>query len=239
MVDGADAARMRLRMRVHHLAADTVLRRVLTTAAPLRRSHVTRLLWRHTGVLIGSRADLLRMGALFRLAAVSPHSAVFLPLRANPPSPSVACWADTPDLADLLVVRRDIPLRPSAWPAIRARLRHGPGHGALTTMVTPAPRRPADHRDRPWAREWLSVAEHAHTVVLSGSARALHEAGDELTLCGNEVAVNRDIRRYGGPALLSQFNGPDRHSGRRDASWECMVLAEDPIFHGRRRSGTA
>jgi hypothetical protein len=84
----------------------------------------------------------------------------------------------------------------------------------------------ADHVDsgaashptpQPWdaPRDSLSVAEHADTLVMSGNARALHEAGDELTSCGNEVAGNDEIHRYGGPALLSQFNGPDR----RPAGW--------------------
>jgi hypothetical protein len=168
VVDLPDAARMRLRMRIH------------------------------TGALISSRADLLRLGALFRLAAV---------------------------------VRRDVPLRPSAWPAIRARLRRGAREAVPATMLTPAPRRSSRNQDRDWKRHHLSVAEHADTLVLSGSSRALHDAGDELTWCGNEVAVNSDIRRYGGPALLSQFTGPRRRPGRRDASWECMVLAEDHIFH--------
>jgi hypothetical protein len=89
-------------------------------------------------------------------------------------------------------------------------------------------------------RQRLSVAEHGDTMVLSGWSEALYYAGDELTGCGNEVAVNREIRRYGGPALLGQFNGPGYRAGRRDASWECMVLAMDelgPGVGGRRGLG--
>jgi hypothetical protein len=113
VVDRSGAARMRLRMRVHYVSGNTRLQRVVMTAAPLR----------HT------RADLLRLGALFRLAAVSPHSAVFVPLRANRVGEWVAPWADSQGLADLAIVRRNVHLRPSNWPSIRARL--GRTWGAL------------------------------------------------------------------------------------------------------------
>jgi hypothetical protein len=76
------------------------------TAAPLRDTHITKLRWHHTGALISSRADLLCLGALFRLAAVSPRSAVFLPLLANDRRhPSVSHWATNQGLADLLIMR--------------------------------------------------------------------------------------------------------------------------------------
>jgi hypothetical protein len=89
----------------------------------------------------------------------------------------------------------------------------------------PAARPPRADR----ARHELSVAEHAGTLFLSGTARALFEAGDELTWCGDEVAGHPDPppRRAD---LLSQFDGPGQRPGRRDTTWVCMVLAEDPIF---------
>ncbi|GGM54924.1 hypothetical protein ACFFX1_19460 [Dactylosporangium sucinum] len=220
-------------MTVHDLGGSARLQRVLVPGDPLRRTHQSRMLWRHTGALIGSRADLLRLGALVRLAAVSPHSALYVPLRGNPRSAYAEEWR----LADLVVVRTDVPLRRSAWPDVRARLRRGRSR----TMDTPAPRE--ERRPDDWRRDGraLGVTEHAETVFLAGTAEALLEAGDELTWCGNQVAVNRDIHRWGGPALLSQFVGPDRHTGpRRDTSWQCMVLAEDELFklgRQRRRGG--
>lgn len=222
-----------MRVTVHELGGGARLRQVLTPRDPLRRTHQTRLLWAHTGALVGSRADLLRLGALIRLAAVSPHSVVFLPLRANPRSAYVEHWAEIQGLADLVVLRTDVPLRRSAWPAVRARLRRG----RPRTVDTPAPRE--ERRPDDWRRDRLDlgVTEFAETVFLAGTAEALLEAGDEVTRCGNEVAVHRDIHRFGGPALLSQFVGPDRHAGpRRDEAWECMVLAEDELFR-RARAG--
>ncbi|HZM81612.1 MAG TPA: hypothetical protein VFC19_38300 [Candidatus Limnocylindrales bacterium] len=75
----------------------------------------------------------------------------------------------------------------------------------------------------------LVVREHAATVVMSGDAAALLAAGDELTWCGEEVVCNRDIRRYGGPALRAQFDGDN------DGGWECLVMAEDRMFRRRAR----
>jgi hypothetical protein len=106
-------------------------------------------------------------------------------------------------------------------------------------MLTPAPRTAVYNRDWDWMRQRLSVAEHGETMVLSGWPEALYYAGDELTRCGNEVAVDGEIHRYGGPALLGQFNGPGYRAGRRDATWECMVLAVDEIFHRNRWQPTA
>ncbi|GAA4258273.1 hypothetical protein [Dactylosporangium darangshiense] len=223
---------MRLPVRVHDLGdpaaprAGAGLRRILVPARPLRHAHLTHLLWYHTGALIASRADLLRLGALFRLAAVSPHSAVYLPLRGNPPSPSAEAWRDAQGLADLVVARREAALRPSAWPDLRARLRRGRG-------VRPAGPTAPPPREAPPTGEHLSAAEHGATVFFRGTAAALFDAGDELTRCGDEVARHRDVRRFGGPALLSQFDGPGLAPGRRDESWECMILAEDPLFQRR------
>ncbi len=234
VVDAPEATRMRLRMRVHHVSGAHRLRRVVTVAAALRRTHITKVLWQHSGALISCRADLLRLGAVFRLAAASPHSAVFLPLRANPVGTWEAHWAGGHGLADLVIVRQDVHLRPSAWHSVRARL--GGGAGRLSAVLTPAPRPSVHNQDWDWQRQLLSVAEHGDTMLLSGRPEALFHAGDELTRCGNEVAVNRDIRRYGGPALLGQFNGPGHRTGRRDASWECMILAVDEYFHRNRTS---
>jgi hypothetical protein len=233
---------MRLRMRVHHLPGHSSLQRILVPVAPLSRRHITKVLWRHSGALIGSRADLLRLAALFRLAAISPHSVVYLPLLENGESEAVTHWAAHQGLADLVIARSAASLRPSAWRALRARLRRGPQAGVLTTMVAPAARPLPDvgepTKDWEWGLYQLQASEHANTVLLSGSAQALHNAGDELTWCGNQVAINSDIHRFGGPALLSQFNGPDRRDGyrvgRRDGTWHFMVLAEDQIFHRAR-----
>ncbi len=93
-------------------------------------------------------------------------------------------------------------------------------------MLTPAPRPLSDSAewDWDWRRHQLQAAEHAGTVVLSGSARALFNAGDKLTWCGDQVTSTNPS--YDQVRLLSQFNGPDDRTGRRDGTWECMILAD-------------
>jgi hypothetical protein len=127
----------------------------------------------------------------------------------------------------------DVPLGPSAWPAFRQRARRG--SGTTRTVVAPAPRPlPASTGLR---RDRLTVAEHADTVLLTGPAAALLLAGDHLTECGDLVAVDPGIHRFGGPVLLDEFHGPDGelHPGqRRDSTWKCGILAEDELFHRAR-----
>jgi hypothetical protein len=225
--DTRDDDRVRLRMRVHEVSRTAHLRRVLTPSAPLRATHLTGLLWRHSGALVTSGPDLLRLGAMFRLAGVSPHSAVFVPLRENVPEPGdlAESWGRESGLADLLVVRDDVPLRPAAWPGVRRRLRADTGTPQV--MDAPAPREhpaPEGCGPRP---DGLTVAEHADTVVMSGPAADLLRAGDELTACGRLATADPGVRDEPGPTALSQFRGPDlrmRPGQRRDTTWECDIV---------------
>jgi hypothetical protein len=218
-------------MRVHQVSRTTRLQRVLVPAQPLRNCFLTDFLGHQSGALIGSRADLLRLGALFRLAAASPHSAVYLPLRANGPTYTTGTWVDDQGFVDLVVHRSDTALAPSAWPQLRARLRRGPKPGSPATIHAPRPR-----EGRPLFPDLvdLNARSHAATIFFSGVPATLFYYGDELTWVGEQVASNREIRRFGGPALLSDFTGPDRKPGRRDGSWECMIMAYDSIFHRNR-----
>jgi hypothetical protein len=130
---------------------------------------------------------------------------VFLPLRANEAGGTVPDRAERQGLADLLIVRRDTSLRPAHWPAIRAAAAVG-----------------ADHD---------GDAGPARVGARPGPPLA---AAPALRRRARRNRGHRDIRRYGGPALLGQFNGPGDRSRRRDESWDCMILAEDPLF---RRAG--
>ncbi len=231
MDEGERRARTAVRVRVHPVGGSARLSRIIVPEPPLRDTHLSLLLWQHTGALTGSREDLWRLGALFRLAAVSPHSAVFVPLRANPRDDHAEGWQQHQGLGDLLVVRHDTALRPAHWPALRARLGRGPRTGTPVRMTAPPPREPKPEQGWDWAAHQLAVHEHAATVIMSGTPRALYQAGDDLAWCSGQVSRQREIRRHGGPALLSQWNGPgypDLPRGRRDTTWECMILAVDP-----------
>lgn len=235
MYKPSEVARMRLRVRVHAVYRQAQLHRVIMMRSPLPDTCLTTILSWHCGALTSNRADLLRIGALFRLAAISPHSAVYLPLRANKPTEATGFWIRENGAADLVIVRSDALLRPSDWPEIRARLRHGPRPGVPHKMLAPAPRPLTAEMLGDWTRPQLSVAEYAETVFVRASPRDLHEAGDLLTMCGDDVAVNKDIHRFGGPALLSVLKGRIRRTGRQEDQWECDILAEDPRFQHKER----
>ncbi|MGI5182825.1 hypothetical protein ACQEVZ_41870 [Dactylosporangium sp. CA-152071] len=162
----------RLRAVVHHAPSCRVLRPrspvALTVRSPLARHG--------EGRLTGSRAALVLFGAWCRVAAVSPHSVVHLPLEGP----------------DLVLARSDTGLRPSAWKGMRAAL--SPGRPA--TLRSPAP------RPSPGDDGALSVTEHAATLFLLGPPRALFQLGDAVTDATADVPHLRDVRRYGEAFLL-------------------------------------
>lgn len=223
---------MRLSVIAHPVVRHAPLHRVLVPAARLRN------LWVRppepvvgVAAVTGSRADLLRLGALVRLAATSRHSALFVPARDNVPVEELWRMGHARPV-DLLVVRRDVGLRPSAWPAVRRALRRSTARpGRFTT--------PPARADEVWRRwEWtgphrIALAEHASTLVVSSTGRSLHRLGDVLTEAGELVAADRDVHRHGHAhltGLRTVFTEPDV---------ALDVYGHDPIFHRRRWAVTA
>lgn len=202
--------RTELRVRVHATPAC----RVIVPRRPFTCTQMQNVLWHHGGYLVaGGPGELFTFGALFRLAAVSPRTVVFLRLPRSPEP------ADGQDLHDLVLMRREVPVKPSMWPAIRAQVKGG----TPSTVQAPAPRERLTDPGWDWRDRALTVREHAGTVFLSGSARALFATGDELAACAEEARRDRGFRRYG-EALVTQFNGSGE-VGRRDDDWEIWVLA--------------
>ena len=199
------ARRMRLRVVDHPVGdAGRRLSRVLTPARPLRSTYVYPTVI-HWGSVYSSRADILRLGALVRLAATSPHSVVHVPA----PPDAVARTNHLGQVPVALVVARDdVGLRPSDWPRLRARAHHGPVPGTVRTMATPAPRPPAT-----WTGERMrfdtthpeQLVEHAGTLFVIAHPRALFGLGDALTDCGERVATDSDVHRYGEALLTDLF----------------------------------
>jgi len=75
--------RMRLHVTSHPVAdPERRLARVLTPSQPLRNTYIYPSTYR-IGEFRSNRADLLRLGALIRVAAASPHSAVHIPVPAG------------------------------------------------------------------------------------------------------------------------------------------------------------
>jgi hypothetical protein len=199
--------RTRLRVRVHR----TALCRVIVPRDPLPRTRMDSVLWHHGGFLVaGTPGDLFRLGALFRLAAVSPHSVVYLPLPHGK--------------HQIVLMRQGVSLRPSAWPRLRAMV----GGGEAATMQAPAPRPP--RRPPGWDDAQVKVREHAGTVFMIGNAPGLFDVGDELTKCADEAQLHRDFRRFG-EALVTQLDGLGEVN-RRDDSWEIWVMARSRRCRG-------
>ncbi|NUT48240.1 MAG: hypothetical protein HOV94_13165 [Saccharothrix sp.] len=217
---------MRLSVVAHPVVRHAPLHRVLVPTARLRN-----LLVRGpspvTGVasVTGSRADLLRLGAFVRLAATSGHSALFVPARDNEPRDE--WWqADRPPV-DLLVVRHDVGLRPSGWPAVRRALRRSTARPGV--MRTPPARVGEVWREWEWTGPHrLGLTEHAATLVVAGTGRSLHRLGDLLTEAGELLAADRDVHRHG----HAHLTGMRRVFSDPEVSLDVYGL--DPIFHKSR-----
>ncbi|MGW4380181.1 hypothetical protein [Kitasatospora sp. NPDC004531] len=237
---GESDGRMRLRLTSHRVGDDGHrLSRVLSSGPMLRNLHL------HpprpeVGYLTAPRADLLRLGALFRIAATGPHTVVHVP--APPDAPArPSDFVDNPALP-LLIAREDAGLRPSDWPALRRRMRRT---GTPLTVTAPAPRphdrsedvlRRAD--DRP-----ARFTEHADTVIVTARPELLFRIGDLLTAGGDTVAGDQHIHRHGesGFGDLARFFEL-RHL--HQPMHALVLVAADPIFHRarwrkRRRLATA
>ncbi|WP_081952182.1 hypothetical protein [Kitasatospora phosalacinea] len=227
MTDGGgtgDHRRMRLRVTSRPVAAGARLSRVLDTG-PMLRDTFFHPPDHRVAFLYASRADLLRLGALFRLAATSPHSALHVPA---PPGPGPVDARTTP----LLVARADTGLRPSDWTA----LRRGPYRGGTPLTVTaPAPR-PTERPDavrRRADRHPARFAEHAGTSFVLARPEILFWMGDLLTEAGESVAGDREIHRRGESHRNDWvgFFDPERTD---DPMHALCVVAADPIFHRAR-----
>lgn len=176
-------------------------------------------------MLISSRADLLRLGAWIRIAAVSPHSILHIPCRSNPHPFAGGC--DPPSLVDLVIVRSDAGLRPSAWKAVRGRLRLG--RPAVFQAPHARPEKP--YRQWEWTKQRLiRMAEHAGTLILTAPGWSLLDLGDTVTEAGELVAGSRDIHRHGQAHLVGLAG---MLSGGGSNPHEFDIVGNDPLFHRR------
>ncbi|MFB7055306.1 hypothetical protein ACFCXT_19540 [Streptomyces vinaceus] len=228
---GVDDGRMRMRLGVtgHPVAArpGSGLSRILSTGPMLRNTFFCPP-HHQIGHLKAGRADLLRLGALFRVAATSPRSAIYIPLPPGPPPMALAGCGDTPALPTLLA-REDTGLRPSDWPGLRRGMRRSSAPLQVTAPAARPPDRPDDVRRRA-DRHPARFAEHAGTITITARAELLFWIGDWLTDLGDRVAQDPHIHRHGESFLgdMAGFFDP----GRTDRPMHAFcVVAVEPIFH--------
>lgn len=182
------------------------------------------------GYLNASRADLFWLGALFRVAATSSHSAIYIPV---PPGaqPMASAVGDTHPLP-MLLAREDTGLRPSDWPDLRHRMRRASAPLRVTAPAARSPDRPDDVRrraDRCPAR----FAEHAATIVITARVELLFWIGDWLTAVGDRVAQDRHVHQHG-ESFLGDMVGFFDPRGRDQPMHAFCVVAVEPIFHRAR-----
>lgn len=129
------------------------------------------------------REDGRRIGALWLLAARSPRSLVYLPIRATPSSPSVELhWDNSQDRPlDLVLVHHSLQFPPSRWKEVRTRISVPKAPRELRTASVPDTDLPTDdeidyralnYRDN---RDVLLQRVYAETLILTGSAAAFRQ----------------------------------------------------------------
>lgn len=151
------------------------------------------------------RPDGRQLGTLLMLAARSPRSLVYLPLRSNPDVPGIGLPDEQP--LDLVLVPRARQFRPAHWKPLRTRIAAANAPRELRTARvpendltkdTPSDRLPCD--DRYTIRQHL----HAETLFLTGTSGAFREAARHV------FALAAD-----GPPLASDYYGHDYYA------WGC------------------
>jgi hypothetical protein len=182
------------------------------------------------GYLNADRADLLRLGALFRVAAASPRSAVHIPVPPDAPPKASGC-AQT-RARPLLLARADTGLRLADWPELRRRMRRAPAPLWVTAPAARSADRPGDVRRRA-DRHPARFAEHAGTIVITARAEVLFWIGDWLTAAGEQIAGDRHIHEHG-ESFLGDMVGFFDPGGTNDPMHAFCVVAVEPIFHQAR-----
>ncbi|WP_067964653.1 hypothetical protein [Nocardiopsis trehalosi] len=194
---------MRLRLTVHRARLAGRDHRVLRPAAPLRR-----LSLRPAGgwylLRCTDAAELMRVAALWQMAARSRHSLVHLPLRSAPEPPPEPAGAPPPlPPLDLLLCHHSLGFPASRWKRLRARLGPGRPHTADTGTRMPEEyrRHPQGWVPPPGDRDPLDLSVHADTLVVAGSALAFHRGG--AVFLGAAVRGPARVREPGGPGHLT------------------------------------
>ncbi|MGE7439832.1 hypothetical protein [Kitasatospora sp. NPDC001175] len=226
---GVGDGRMRLRVTSHPVAdPGSGLSRILS-AGPILRNTFVRPPSYQVGYLNASRADLLRLGALFRVAATSSHSAIYIPV--PPGAHPMAASGDTHPMP-MLLAREDTGLRPSDWPDLRHRMRRASVPLRVTAPAARSPDRPDDVRRRA-DRHPARFAEYAATIVITARAELLFWIGDWLTAAGDRVAQDPHVHQHG-ESFLGDMVGFFDPKGTDQPMHAFCVVAIEPIFHQAR-----
>ncbi|MFI9047405.1 hypothetical protein [Streptomyces sp. NPDC053427] len=177
------------------------------------------------------RADGRRIGALWLLAARSPRSLVYLPMRTAETEPWIAFEDETP--LDLVLAHRAVQFRPSLWKKLRARIRAANAPRELRTARVPERDLPADTCEINYPapsdpgngnKNLLHQHVHAETLFLTGSTTAFREAAPHIFT----------VTKEGPPAAATQLyisGGCNYHVCRSIYHWPDMDTHGWDQFH--------
>ncbi|BDM69571.1 hypothetical protein HEK616_30580 [Streptomyces nigrescens] len=152
--------------------------RVIRPAAPLNNGALYET--NHRDEMYVDRTDGRRIGTLWLLAARSPRSLVYLPMRTTPSAPGTG-WQDEKPL-DLVLAHRSLQFRPSRWKRLRERITAGNAPRELRTASVPEqdvlPDRRIAHAATGGRRNGdpLRRCLHAETLFLTGTTSAFRES---------------------------------------------------------------
>ncbi|MDA2809859.1 hypothetical protein O4J56_04340 [Nocardiopsis sp. RSe5-2] len=173
--------------------------RVIRPAGPLRNGALYTT-HRHYEMYV-DRADGRRIATLWLLAARSPRSLVYLPMRTSPPVSSV--YQEDEEQLDLVLAPRTVQLRPSRWKRIRERLNAGNAPRELRTASVPERDVPAPGADRvipddpkEAGRFLLRREVLAGTLLLTGGSEAFREGAKEILAVAKDGPPHAATRHY-------------------------------------------
>ncbi|MFI8518951.1 hypothetical protein ACIGEZ_14155 [Streptomyces sp. NPDC085481] len=190
---------MRLKAREFRPRTGPHTHRIVQPRHPLRHTTVNSPFHDRWGYLVGDHDGLSRLAALFSFAAFSRHTLVHVPLRTSLPR---AFAPGTP--VDLVLAHRATGgLRPSAWPALRARLQGGRPLTLRTDEQRTADRAAvwnAAWERRDWERrDWWEAGRirptvHARTLFLFGDRDSFCAAAGEFAAAAGYGPLEKRAR---------------------------------------------
>ncbi|MEV0373908.1 hypothetical protein AB0I10_29570 [Streptomyces sp. NPDC050636] len=217
---------LRLKIAVHQVRLGAEEFRVIRPAKPLKNGALYQT--RNSYDMYVDRTDGRRIGTLWLLAARSPRTLIYLPMRTTPTAPGIG-WEDEKPL-DLVLAHRSIQFRPTRWKRLRERITAGNAPQEIRTASVPESDLPSDE-----GTEYAAPANHenedllrqhvfAETLFLTGGTAAFREAAREM------FAVTKE----GPPAAATELyipGGCNYHVCRSLYDWPDVTTHDWEPFH--------
>ncbi|MEU9112743.1 hypothetical protein AB0D04_13300 [Streptomyces sp. NPDC048483] len=176
--------RLQLKITVQQVRLGGQEYRVISPATPLKNGAIYQT--RGSYYMYVDRPDGRRIGTLWLLAARSPRSLVYLPMRTAGTALGIDFESGEKPL-DLVLAHRAVQFRPSLWKKLRARITAGNAPREVRTASVPVRDLPAETCEINYAapsapenRNLLHQHVFAETLFLTGSSMAFREAAPHI-----------------------------------------------------------